>query len=92
MDVSGQLHFQTALPQEKNPRYLLNRRLGGPQIRSGHFGEEKNNLLPVPVIEPQLVCGRARSPAAGCERINDEYNTHYCVPRAAACMGKTNSE
>jgi hypothetical protein len=27
--------------QEKNPQYPLNRRLGGPQSRSGRFGETK---------------------------------------------------
>jgi hypothetical protein len=28
-------------PQEKSPWYTLNRRLGGPQNRSGHGGGEK---------------------------------------------------
>jgi hypothetical protein len=28
-------------PHEKNPRYPLDRRLGGPQSRSGHSGEDK---------------------------------------------------
>jgi hypothetical protein len=32
------------------PRYPLDRRLGGPQSRSGRCGEEKN-LLPLPGIE-----------------------------------------
>jgi hypothetical protein len=42
--VSGQLHAPVALPQEKDPpppRYSLDRRLGGPQSRSGRRGEEK---------------------------------------------------
>jgi hypothetical protein len=30
-------------PQEKRPRYQLDRRLGGPQSRSGRGGEEKNS-------------------------------------------------
>jgi hypothetical protein len=38
--VNGQLHTSVALPLGKNPRYPLDRRLGGPQCRSGH-GEEK---------------------------------------------------
>jgi hypothetical protein len=38
-------------PQEKNPCYPLDRRLGGPQSRSGHGGEEKNSQ-PSPGIEP----------------------------------------
>ena len=35
----------------KEPRYLLNRRLGGPQKRSGRFGEGQV-LLPLPRFEP----------------------------------------
>jgi hypothetical protein len=30
-------------PQEKSPWYPLDRRLGGPQMRSGRGGEEKNS-------------------------------------------------
>jgi len=33
-------------PQGKSPQYPLDRRLGGPQICSGHTGEEKNSQLP----------------------------------------------
>jgi hypothetical protein len=51
MEVSGQLHTPAALPQGKNPLYPLDRRLGGPQNRSGHDGEEKNSHAP-PGIEP----------------------------------------
>jgi hypothetical protein len=44
-------------PQGKSPRYPLDRRLGGPQSRSGHGGEEeKSQRAPVgnwtPVIQP----------------------------------------
>jgi hypothetical protein len=38
-------------PQGKSPWYPLYRRLDGPQIRSGHGGEEKNSQPP-PGIEP----------------------------------------
>jgi hypothetical protein len=38
-------------PQGKSPWYPLDRRLGGPQSRSGHGGEEKNSQPP-PGIEP----------------------------------------
>jgi hypothetical protein len=45
-------------PQGKSPRYPLDRRLGGPQSRSGCGGEEKNsqNLLGLktPIIQPEL--------------------------------------
>jgi hypothetical protein len=51
MDVNGQLHAPAALPQGKSPRYLLDRRLGGPQSRSGDGSEEKNSE-PAPGIEP----------------------------------------
>jgi len=34
--------------QDKNPRYQLDRRLGGPQSRSGRGGEEKKYLIMAP--------------------------------------------
>jgi hypothetical protein len=37
----GQLHAPAALPPGKEPRYQLDRRLGGPQSWSGRRGEEK---------------------------------------------------
>jgi hypothetical protein len=42
----GDDQFQTpaALPEEKNPQYLLDRRLGGPHKRSGCCGVKKNLL------------------------------------------------
>jgi hypothetical protein len=42
MEVSGQLHAPTALPPGKEPPYPLDKRLGGPQSRSGRYGEERN--------------------------------------------------
>jgi hypothetical protein len=51
MEVSGQLHVLAAYPQGKSPLYPLDRRLGGPQSRSGRSGEEKNSQPP-PGIEP----------------------------------------
>jgi hypothetical protein len=50
------LHALATLPQGKSPWYPLDRRLGGPQSRSGHGGEEKNSQLlpgfetPVPIL------------------------------------------
>jgi hypothetical protein len=41
MEVSGQLHATADLPPGKSPWYPLDRRLGGPQSRSGRGGEEK---------------------------------------------------
>jgi hypothetical protein len=45
--------------QGKNPLYPLDRRLGGPQSRSGRGGEEKNSQ-PLPGLNPDR---QARSPA-----------------------------
>jgi hypothetical protein len=39
-------------PQGKSPRYPLDRKLGGPQSRSGRYGEE--NKLPLLGIETCL--------------------------------------
>jgi hypothetical protein len=39
--MNGQLHAPAVLPRAKGPRYPLDRRLGGPQSRSGLFGEVK---------------------------------------------------
>jgi hypothetical protein len=40
--------------QEKNPCYQLDRRLGGPQSRSGRGGEEKNSQL-LPGLELSII-------------------------------------
>jgi hypothetical protein len=51
MEVSGQVHAPAAFyPQGKSRRYPLDRRLSGPQSRSGRSGEEKNGQPP-PGIE-----------------------------------------
>jgi hypothetical protein len=47
MEVSDQLHAPAALPPGKESRYLLDRRLGGPQSRPGGGGQEKRNSAPV---------------------------------------------
>jgi hypothetical protein len=56
MEVSGQLHAPAALPPGKEPLvwYPLDRRLGGPQSRSGRDGEEKNSQ-PLPGLEPPII-------------------------------------
>jgi hypothetical protein len=41
MEVSGQLHAPVALTPGKSLRYPLDRRLGGPQTRSGQSGEDE---------------------------------------------------
>jgi hypothetical protein len=48
MGVSGQRHAPAALyPREKDHRYTLYRRLGGPQSRSGYGGWRKKSLASV---------------------------------------------
>jgi hypothetical protein len=59
--VSGERHAPAALyPREKDPRYELYRRLGGPQSRSGQKGYRKNPLS-LPGIEPRSPGRPARS-------------------------------
>jgi hypothetical protein len=59
MKMSGQLHDPAALLPGKQPRYPLDRRLGGPQSWSGRGGEEKTSLttgsrnpLAQPIAQP----------------------------------------
>jgi hypothetical protein len=49
MEVSGQFHAPATLPPGKVPRYSLDRRLGGPQSRSGRGDEGKNVEICVPI-------------------------------------------
>jgi hypothetical protein len=53
--VSDQIHDPADLPPEKElPCYPLDRRLSGPQSRSGRGGEEKNSQPP-PGLEPTII-------------------------------------
>jgi hypothetical protein len=56
MEVSGQLLAPATLPtKERTPvQYPLNRRMDGPQGLSGH-PEAEENLLPLPVMKPQII-------------------------------------
>ena len=45
--MTGQFHTPAALPSGKNPRYALNRRLGGPQGRSELLRRKEKCLDPV---------------------------------------------
>jgi hypothetical protein len=54
MEMSGHIYAPAALPQGKSCRYPLERRLGGPQIRSGRGGEEKNSQ-PLPGLEALII-------------------------------------
>jgi hypothetical protein len=48
MEVGGQFHSLAALPPGKEPLYPVDRRVGGPQSRSGCGSEEKNSQPPPP--------------------------------------------
>jgi hypothetical protein len=52
LDEGGQLHAPVALPRDNSPWYPLDRGLGGPQSRSGRYGEDTNLLL-LPEIDPR---------------------------------------
>jgi hypothetical protein len=54
MEVSGSFTARPLYPQGKNPWYPLDRKLGGPQSRSGHGGEEKNSQS-LPRLEPLMI-------------------------------------
>jgi hypothetical protein len=54
MEISGQLLVPASLLPGKEPQYPLDRRVGGPQSRSGHGGEEKNSQ-PLPGLEPPII-------------------------------------
>jgi hypothetical protein len=59
--VSGSYTSQQLYPRGKRPRYPLDRRLGGLQSRSGHYGEE--NILTLPGLEHRSLGRPARSQA-----------------------------
>jgi hypothetical protein len=55
LEVSGQLHAPAASPPGKSSRYPFYRRLGGPQSRSGRYGEVKIFTLPGLELPPPVV-------------------------------------
>jgi hypothetical protein len=52
LEVSGQLHAAAALAPRKKSRYPFDRRLDGPQIRSGQRDVETNLSLPGLELRP----------------------------------------
>jgi hypothetical protein len=54
MEESVRLHAPAVLPPGKKPRYPLDRRLGGPQSRSGRGAGQKNSQ-PLPGLEPPII-------------------------------------
>jgi hypothetical protein len=63
--------------QGKSPWYSLDRRLDGPQSRSGRSAEEKNSHSP-PGIEPQNHDRPARNPALYGLSFHGSYGNHHC--------------
>jgi hypothetical protein len=58
MEVSGQLHALADLPPGKEPRHPFDRRVDGPQSRSGRCGEEKKSLNSCRKLNPgRPACG-----------------------------------
>jgi hypothetical protein len=68
MEVSVSFTSRTLYPQGKNPWYPLDRRLGGPQSRSGRGGEEKNSQ-PLPELEPSIIQAVAQRYTAELSRL-----------------------
>jgi hypothetical protein len=50
--MSGQLHAPAALARRKSPRYPLDRRLGGPQSRSGRHGPYRDSNSDLSIVQP----------------------------------------
>jgi hypothetical protein len=67
MEVSGQCHGPAVYRQGKSFWYTLDRRLGGPQNRSGR-GEQKNSQ-PLPGLEPPIIQPVAQRYAAELSRL-----------------------
>jgi hypothetical protein len=59
MEVSGQLEAPAGLLLGKDSPAPMNRRLDGPQSRSGSYGDE--NLLPLLGTEQRFLCCQALS-------------------------------
>jgi hypothetical protein len=56
MEVTGQLYDPGRFnPQGKSPWYTLDRRLGGPQSRSGRSGGEEKNSQSLPGLELPII-------------------------------------
>jgi hypothetical protein len=60
-------------PQGKSPCYPLDRRLGGPQSRSGRGGEENITKLSIVTLH-RVWSSRFRFPAGA-----GNFSLHYCV-------------
>jgi hypothetical protein len=76
--------------QGKSPWYPLDRRLGGPQSRSGHNGEEKNSQPPAgnptpghPIVQPKE-CKVAVSAVCYLLLLKGEWKVVTWVPVTAA--------
>jgi hypothetical protein len=73
-------------PQGKSSWYPLDRRLGGPQTRSGRGGEEKNSQT-LPALEPPIIQPVAQAYTTELSRlkaIGDDNNSDYNIGRGCS--------
>jgi hypothetical protein len=98
MEVSGQLHAPAVLPPGKDSWYPLDRRLGGPQSRSGRGGENipsplrKSNPR-TPIVQPVAQCycykcqlildTRVYPEVSGLAVWSENYKWYSCLPLGA---------
>jgi hypothetical protein len=78
---------QPLYSQRKSSWYPLDRRLSGPQSRSGRDSKEKNSQPP-PVIEPQNSDRPARSPALYRLSYHGSIGTQYTYTKLSLCLNK----
>jgi hypothetical protein len=78
MEVSGQLHAPSALPQGESPWYTPDRWLGVPRNRSGH-GVEKKNSQPMPEFDPSIIQPEAQGYTAELTQFMDTISFHLLL-------------
>jgi hypothetical protein len=100
LKVCGQLHAPAALPQGKSPRYSFYKRLGGPQSRSGRYGEVKivyptGTRTPAPPGRPARSQSLYRRSYSGSEVLicvpsgspsNEISRQNFCIYLRSTCV------
>ena len=61
LGTTWKLSVQLHAPYRFTHRQPPNKRLAGPQGRSGRFGQEKETIPPIPRMEPRILCRSACS-------------------------------
>jgi hypothetical protein len=80
--LDGGVSFMTLLlyPRGKSPWYQLNRRVGGPQNRCGHGGDEKHSQ-PLPGLEPLII-----QPVAQCYEYITKLSRFLLLTKILKCL------